>query len=84
VKPVSSGGLGSLLRSGLWVVLVLLLIFGLIRCSRDDCDELRATFGEASNEYQQCLRSNQGGGGYGYRSSGGSFGGFSSGGGGHK
>ena len=46
-----------------------------------DCSETRNTFGDASQEYQNCLNSQRSGGGY--RSGGGSFGGFSSGG-GHK
>jgi uncharacterized membrane protein YgcG len=52
------------------------------RCSDDDCDGVRSTFGPASNEYQQCLKSQRSGSG-GYRTGGGSYGGFS-GGGGHK
>ena len=47
-----------------------------------DCSETRNTFGEASQEYQNCLN-RQRSGGSGYRSGGGSFGGFSTGG-GHK
>jgi hypothetical protein len=47
----------------------------------NDCAEVRAAFGESSNEYQQCLRNTRSGGGF--RSGGGSFGGYSSGG-GHK
>ena len=47
-----------------------------------DCSETRNTFGDASQEYQNCLASQRSGSG-GYRSGGGSFGGFSSGG-GHK
>ena len=46
-----------------------------------DCNQVRNTFGEASQEYQSCLNSQRSGGGY--RSGGGAFGGFSSGG-GHK
>ena len=56
-------------------VVVILVILALVdSCSDDDCDELRRTFGEASNEYQQCKRSGAGGGWF--RSSGGSYGGF--------
>ncbi|MFN0182832.1 MAG: DUF4178 domain-containing protein [Aquabacterium sp.] len=47
-----------------------------------DCDSFKTTFGEASNEYQQCLAQARAGGGS--RTRGGSYGGFSSGGGGHK
>ena len=46
-----------------------------------DCSALRATYGEASQEYQNCLRNR--GSGSGFRTGGGSFGGYSSGG-GHK
>ena len=76
---------GSLLaRIFFWmfVVAVVLLLF---RCGSGggpgDCSETRNTFGEASQEYQNCLNSHRSGSGY--RSGGGSFGGFSSGG-GHK
>jgi hypothetical protein len=44
------------------------------------CEDTRSTFGEASQEYQQCLSNQRSSGG---RTGGGSFGGFSSGG-GHK
>ncbi|NRF66226.1 DUF4178 domain-containing protein [Aquincola sp. S2] len=47
----------------------------------DDCQPLRQSFGEASAEYQQCLRSQRSGSAF--RTGGGAFGGFSSGG-GHK
>ena len=83
VSPLADSGLGQIMSGtarfaiGLLVLVVVLLLFA--RCSRDNCDELRDTFGEASNEYQQCVRSSGGGGG-GYRSYGGSYGGFSSGG----
>lgn len=72
---VKSGSLAALFV----FLLVVVLIFSMVRCSRDDCDSLRRTYGEASNEYQQCKRS----GGGGVRTGGGSFGGFSTGG-GHK
>lgn len=72
----TSGGRG--LRFWLIVlVLGLLLMFMISRCSRDDCEPLRQSFGEASNEYQQCVRNRATGSS---RTSGGSFGGFSSGG----
>jgi len=61
----------------IFVVLVIIMIV-LARCDGDECDELRQTFGENSNEYQQCKRSGSSG-----RTSGGSYGGHSSGG-GHK
>jgi len=62
-------------------VVVVILLLGFCSSRGNDCSDVRNTFGEASNEYQQCLR-NAGSGG-GYRTGGGSFGGFSSGG-GHK
>ena len=77
---LKSGGGGSLAT---WFVALLFLAFVLSmeRCSDDDrCDALRQSFGEASAEYQQCLRSD--GGGF-VRGPGGSFGGFGTGG-GHK
>jgi hypothetical protein len=60
------------------VVVVLLMMF---RCDGDrrDCSQVRATYGEASAEYQNCLRSARSGGG---RIGGGSWGGGSFG--GHK
>jgi hypothetical protein len=79
----TSGNAASLLAKiffGVFAVVILLMLF---RCSDDnsrDCNSVRATFGEASQEYQGCLANNRGGG---YRTGGGSFGGFSSGG-GHK
>lgn len=76
VAPVSIKS-GSI--AGLFVfLLIVVIVFSMVRCSRDDCDTLRRTYGEASNEYQQCKRS-----GGAYRGGGGSFGGFSTGG-GHK
>ncbi|MES2956978.1 MAG: DUF4178 domain-containing protein [Pseudomonadota bacterium] len=78
-SPLSGGG-GATVSKTLIVTVVILVILVLMLkdCSRDDCDRLRTTFGEASNEYQQCRRS----GSTGARTGGGSFGGF--GGGGHK
>jgi hypothetical protein len=67
-----------------FIVFVLLLLF---RCGSGgavDCTDTRNTFGQASQEYQNCLNSQRSGGGGGaFRTGGGSFGGFSSGG-GHK
>lgn len=78
-KPVSTKGFGGM--AGLFLFLLfVVVVFSMARCGRDDCSELRRTYGEASNEYQSCAR-NSGSGG---RSSGGSYGGFSTGGGGHK
>ncbi len=79
------GGSGSSVKTWLIVlvvVLVMLAIIGSCSDSNTDCQPLRDTFGEASAEYQQCLRNNRAGSGV--RTSGGSYGGFSSGGGGHK
>ncbi len=75
---------GSLLAKiflGMFIVAVLLLLF---RCgSGDNCDDVRATYGQASQEYRNCVAShNAGGAGFigGMRTGGGSFGGYSSGG----
>ncbi|HSB22573.1 MAG TPA: DUF4178 domain-containing protein [Burkholderiaceae bacterium] len=69
-----------LLKVGLIVAVVLLvLMVGFCSSSDNDCGDIRATFGEASNEYQQCLRNAGGGGGF-FRGGGGSYGGYSSGG----
>jgi len=71
---------GGSLKLGLIIAVVLVvLLLGFCSSSERDCGDVRATFGEASNEYQQCLRN--AGSGRSFR--GGSFGGFSSGG-GHK
>jgi hypothetical protein len=81
VLPTSLAG--STLRKLVIVAVVLLVMLMLFRCSRDnDCEALRASYGQASNEYQNCLANQRGGSGS-SRTSGGSFGGFSSGG-GHK
>ena len=88
--PTSLNGASMLAKLFFWafVIVVLLLLF---RCgsgstgsstSANDCSDTRATFGEASQEYQNCLAS-QRSGGSGFRTGGGSFGGYSSGG-GHK
>ena len=65
-------------------VLLFLVVVLFSRCGGDNCDEVRATFGPASAEYQQCQRNRSSGSGSGSGRSGGSFGGWSSGGGGHK
>ena len=78
VLPGSSGA--GVPKALLVFVAVVVLMIVIARCSsRDDCDDERRTFGAASNEYQQCVRSRQAG----VRTGGGSFGGWSSGG-GHK
>jgi endogenous inhibitor of DNA gyrase (YacG/DUF329 family) len=76
---------GSLLgKIFFWIFIVMLMLL-LFRCSGGggavDCSQTRNTFGDASQEYQNCLNNQRSGGGF--RSGGGSFGGFSSGG-GHK
>jgi hypothetical protein len=79
----TSGNAASLLAKIFFWVFVVVVLLMLFRCSDDDrrdCEPLRASYGEASQEYQNCLASNRSGG---YRTSGGSWGGFSSGG-GHK
>ncbi len=78
----SSGG--KLLRNIVIGLFLIVLLFALMRaCSSDDCQKYKDSFGENSNEYQQCRSSSRSGGYYG-GSSGGSYGGYSSGGGGHK
>ena len=77
-----SGGRFAKIIFWCFVVFLVLLLF---RCGSGggvaDCSETKNTFGEASQEYQNCLNSKRSGSGY--RSGGGSFGGFSTGG-GHK
>ena len=73
-----------LVKTFFWIFIVILVLV-LFRCgsggSPADCSETRNTFGDASQEYQNCLNSQRSGSSS--RSGGGSFGGFSSGG-GHK
>lgn len=75
---ISGGLIKTLLVVGFIVVALVLSETN----SSSSCDELRTTFGDSSNEYQQCLSQSRGSGSG--RTTGGSFGGFSSGGGGHK
>ena len=67
-----------------WIIIILIVLL-LVRCSQGsgaaDCNQVRTTYGEASQEYQSCLNSRRSGTGYG--TIGGAFGGFSTGG-GHK
>ncbi len=73
-RPTSgSGGLLAKLFVGMFVIA---LVFALARCDDDECDTVRANFGEASQEYRSCRA---GTGAY-ARTTGGSWGGFSSGG----
>lgn len=78
--PTSGNAASLLAKLFFWgfIVVVLLMLF---RCDDDNCNDLRAAYGEASQEYQNCLRANRSGSSG--RTSGGSFGGFS-GGGSHK
>ncbi|MEP6740664.1 MAG: DUF4178 domain-containing protein [Caldimonas sp.] len=76
----------SLLVKIFFALFILILFLALARCgdgggSGSDCSETLNTFGQASQEYQNCLNNQRSGGGF--RTGGGSFGGFSSGG-GHK
>ncbi|MBX3604372.1 MAG: DUF4178 domain-containing protein [Piscinibacter sp.] len=73
----ASGNAASLLAKLFFWGFVLAVVLIMFRCDGDDCSQLRATYGEASTEYQNCLRSSSGGG---FRTGGGSFGGYSSGG----
>jgi ribosomal protein S27AE len=75
--PVSALAPGLLIK--IVLLLVLAFVASLMRCSRDDCDEVRTSFGADSAEYSQCQAHRATGGSHG----GGSYGGFSSGG-GHK
>ncbi len=83
VKPLASFSGSSMGFSKLVLIFVAFIVVAILmaQCSDDGCDDIKRSFGAASNEYQQCARS----AGSGSRSgSGGSFGGWSSGGGGHK
>ena len=81
VPLAASSAAAGLSRTAIIVLVVLVLVVMMIsQCSSDRCDDLRSAFGEASTEYQQCVRNRSSGG---FRSGGGSFGGYSSGG-GHK
>ena len=72
---------GGAVRAISIVIALLVLVSLLSECGDDECTELRATFGESSNEYRQCMARR--GSGALPRTGGGSFGGWS-GGGGHK
>jgi hypothetical protein len=80
ITPLSKKA-GGPVRAILILFAILFLVSLLSECDEDDCAELRATFGESSNEYRQCVARRGSGGGL--RTGGGSFGGWSSGG-GHK
>lgn len=80
-SPLSGAGSSVPKNLIIAIIVVVMIVIMLKDCSRDECDEIRATFGEASNEYQQCRRSGSSGVRV-PRTGGGSFGG--GGGGGHK
>lgn len=80
VAPTSTSA-GSVLVLIVVGLLLLAVVGSLARCSRDECRDVRQTFGETSNEYRQCAAQASGSG---VRSYGGSYGGFNTGGGGHK
>jgi Domain of unknown function (DUF4178) len=83
-SPTSLGSASKIAKIIFWGFMLFIVLI-LFRCgddrSKGDCNEVRNTFGEASQEYQSCLNNQRSGSGY--RSGGGAFGGFSSGG-GHK
>ena len=81
-SPISFNSNGSSIPKNLIiaVIVIIVIVVMLKDCSSNNCDGLRTTFGEASNEYRQCLRS----GSSGARTGGGSYGGGFGGGGGHK
>jgi hypothetical protein len=78
----TSGGASLLAKIFFWSFIVIVLLM-LLRCGGGggaDCESLRQSYGNASQEYQSCVADNRSGGS---RTGGGSYGGFSSGG-GHK
>jgi hypothetical protein len=80
----TSGNAASLLAKLFFWGFIAVVVLVMFRCDGDgdaNCSQLRSTFGEASAEYQNCLRSQRSGGSF--RTGGGSFGGYS-GGGSHK
>jgi len=76
---------GSLIGKIFFSLFIVILVLLLFRCSSggggSDCSQTRNTFGDASQEYQNCVNNQRSGGGY--SGGGGAFGGFSTGG-GHK
>jgi hypothetical protein len=69
---------GGIRKAMIALFVVAVVISLLAECSGSDCDEVAATFGNASTEYRQCIAGRGG-----PRTGGGAFGGYSSGG-GHK
>lgn len=82
--PLAGRSIG--LSQGVIILIVVVVVMLLLsRCDgQEACQDERATFGQASTEYQQCLARQQRSGGFSSGTGGGSFGGFSTGGGGHK
>lgn len=82
VKPLASFSNSGMGFGKLVLIFAVIIVVAVImaQCSDDGCDDVKASFGAASNEYQQCLRNSSSGGS---GRSGGSWGGYSSGG-GHK
>jgi uncharacterized membrane protein YgcG len=84
VLPTFSGaGLSLPTKVIFWIIVIVILLM-LFRCDGGfggGCESLRESYGEDSQPYRECLRSNSSGSGG--RTSGGSYGGYSSGG-GHK
>ena len=74
--PVTSGSPAGRVTVVVIVGVVLLVMLLMSRCSEDNCDATRNTFGADSLEYKQCVAQRRSG----HRTGGGSFGGFSSGG----
>jgi hypothetical protein len=81
VTPTASDG-ASLLAKLFFGAMIAVFVLMLFRCDSDsdNCAALRSSYGEASNEYRNCVANQRSGS----RTGGGSWGGFSSGGGGHK
>ncbi len=75
----TTGNAASLLAKLFFWGFVLAVVLMMFKCDNDECADLKATYGEASAEYQNCAR-NRSSGSSGWRSGGGSFGGYSSGG----
>lgn len=81
-KPTSGAGLFVKVLVFLFIVFVLITVMR--GCASDDCADYKKSYGENSNEYQECKRRMSSGSGVRIGNSGGSYGGWRSGGGGHK
>jgi uncharacterized membrane protein YgcG len=88
--PIAGSAAAFLAKLFFWGF-ALMFMLAMFQCesSADDCNAVRSAYGEASNEYRNCLANQRsgartGGGSWGgYTSGGGSWGGYTSGG-GHK